>query len=199
MNHFPSWVSNGHGWSCPEGGCLLCRAVDHATACGAVVVAAAGNGHLHAQTLRENGEPLPSGAELLCPGQAKNALTVGAIEKSQTVRLYPLSSRGFPRPGIAKPDLVAPGVDVISTVPIPENGFPCSPLDLFGMGSGTSVATAVVAGAVALLIEKRRTMGLSCTPASIRWDLLSRCVPLPYEEESQEGTARWLDLSTLLP
>lgn len=198
MNHFPSRIPKGHDWPCPEGRCLLCRAVDHATACGAVVVAAAGNGHLRAQALRGHGEPLPPGAELLCPGRAKSALTVGAIEKAKTTRLYPPSSRGAPRPGILKPDLVAPGVDVMSTIPVPEYGASCSPLDLFSLGSGTSVATAVVAGAVALLLEKYRSAGLLWTPASIRQDLLSRCIPLSPEEGSSDGTgAGRLDLSTL--
>lgn len=200
MNHFPSRMAKGHDWRCPEGRCLLCRAVDHATACGAVVVAAAGNGHLRAQSLRDREEPLPLGSELLCPGRAKSALTVGAIEMAaQTARLYPPSSRGLPQSGAVKPDLVAPGVDVMSTVPLPEHGPPCSPLDLFGLGSGTSVATAVVAGAVALLIETHRSAGLPWTPASIRQDLLSLCIPLPHEGDLREGAgAGRLDLSTLL-
>lgn len=199
MNHFPSRMPDGHGWPCLESRCLLCRAVDHATACGAVVVAAAGNGHLRAQALRDREEPLPPGAELLCPGRAKSALTIGAIEMAaRTARLYPPSSRGFPKPGVAKPDLVAPGVDVMSTVPVPEHGPPCGPLDLFSIGTGTSVATAMVAGAVALLIEKRRSAGLPRTPASIRRDLLSCCIPLSLEEGAPEGAgAGRLDLSAL--
>ena len=199
INHFSPRTSNGHGWSCPEGSCLLCRAADHATACGAVVIAAAGNEHLRVQALREDGRPLPPNAELLCPGQAKSVLTIGAVEKVQTARLYPPSSRGFACPRFTKPDLVAHGVDIMSTVPVPEHEPPYSSLELYGLSSGTSVATAMVAGAVALLIERYRSAGLTWTPARIRRELLSHCVPLFHDEESREayGAGR-LDLSSLL-
>jgi len=199
MNHFSSRTPNGHGWPCPEGRCLLCRAADHATACGAVVVAAAGNEHLRVQALHKDESSLPPNAELLCPGQAKSVLTVGAIEKAQTARLYPPSSRGFARPGVRKPDLVAPGVGIMSTVPLPEHGPPYSSLELYGLSSGTSVATAMVAGAVALLIERYRSTGVTWTPALIRRDLLSHCEAPVHDEELREayGTGS-LDLSTLL-
>jgi hypothetical protein len=67
----------------------------------------------------------------------------------------------------------------MSTVPVPEHGPPWNPLDLFGMASGTSVATAVVAGEAALRIEKRRCAGLPWTPGEIRRELLSRRLLLP--------------------
>ncbi|HEX9944729.1 MAG TPA: S8 family serine peptidase [Thermoanaerobaculia bacterium] len=200
LNRFPVTSYGGHGWVCVDGRCILCRAVDHATACGAVVVAAAGNGHLRAQALLDAGEELSAGTELLCPGQARSAVTVGAFEKEPVARLYPRSSRGPAGHGSPKPDLVAPGVDVTSTIPVPAGEVEPNPFDLFGLGSGTSVATAVVAGAVALLIERRRSAALPWSPAEIREELLGRCVrPLNACLDDLPGAvgAGVLDLSRL--
>jgi serine protease AprX len=199
LNRFPRNSLDGHGWICDDGRCVLCRAVDHATACGALVVAAVGNGHLRAQALRREGLSLSPGIELLCPGQARGALAVGALDKAPFAgRLYPRSSRGLAGHGALKPDLVAPGVDVLSTVPIPVGDDSMSPGRLFGFGSGTSVATAVVAGALALLVERRRAQGLPCSPAEIRHEVLGRCVrPVDATRVSNGGGAGVLDLSRL--
>ena len=197
LNRFPTISPDGHGWICDDGRCVLCRAVDHATACGALVVAAVGNGHLRARALRREGLDLPPGIELLCPGQARGALAVGALDKEPFAgRLYPRSSRGPAGHGARKPDLVAPGVDVLSTIPVPEE--PASTLGLFGYGSGTSVATAVVAGALALVVERRRAQGLACSPADVRTELLSRCVRSPDSAIGPDAAgAGVLDLSRL--
>lgn len=171
LNRFPKSSPDGHGWICDDGLCVLCRAVDHATACGALVVAAAGNGHGRAQALQRKGWDLPAGTELLCPGQARGALAVGALDKAPfSGRLYPRSSRGSAGHRAPKPEIVAPGVDVISTIPLSDPGT------LFGYGSGTSVAAAVVSGALALLLERRHSQGLPCSPAEVRNELLHQCV-----------------------
>lgn len=190
LNRFPSTSPGGHGWICDDGRCVLCQAVDHAASCGALVVAAVGNGHLRARALRREGLDLPAGVELLCPGQAKGALAVGALDKAPFAeRLYPPSSRGPAGHGSPKPDLVAPGVDVVSTLPLP---------DLSGYGSGTSVAAAVVSGALALLLERRRARGLPCSPAEIRYELLHQCVrPLDAALCPDGAGAGALDLSGL--
>jgi serine protease AprX len=156
-----------HQWECPDGHCLLCRAVDHAVACGAIVVAAAGNLH------RRTAESRPP-TELLCPAQARSALTVGAVESLSFPKLYNPSSRGPTAYDQPKPNLVAPGGGVLSTVP----AIPGEQRDsaLFKRESGTSVASAVVAGAVALLIEKRQREGKAWTPEEIHEELLSRYV-----------------------
>lgn len=182
LNRFPRTSPGGHGWVCEGGRCVLCQAVDHAAACGALVVAAVGNEHLHARGLAREGGDLPDDIELLCPGQARGALAVGTLDKAPfSGRLEPRSSRGRTGDGALKPDLVAPGVDVLSTVPMPAR---------LGFGRGSSVATAVVAGALALLVERRRALGLSCAPAEVRRELLQSCVrPL--------DAGRVLDLSRL--
>lgn len=177
LNHLAA-AQKGHNWTCPDGRCILCRAVDNAVGCcGVIVVASAGNEHLRAEALRaEHGASLDT--ELLCPGQARAAITVGAVQKSARAGLYPCSSHGPTSFGCPKPDLVAPGVDVTSTIPVPTRDgiHQESVFSLFGIGSGTSVSTAVVAGVVALLIEKRKKAGNAWTPEEIRSELLTRCV-----------------------
>jgi len=176
----------GHGWTCPNGDCILCRAADHAARCGAVVVTAAGN--QHRSKVSSRGTPR---TELLCPGQARRAITVGATEKAPTAELYPLSSHGPTAYGLPKPDLVAPGVDVISTI----LGDGTNEDHLFSLGSGTSVSAAVVAGAVALLIEARKRRGEAWTPEEIRSELLGRCVRRLEGELPNAAGAGCLDLS----
>jgi subtilisin family serine protease len=200
LNRFPATSPNGHGWTCDDGRCVLCRAVDHATACGALVVAAVGNGRLQAQALRRGGLDLPAGIELLCPGQAREALAVGALDKEPFAgRLYPRSSHGPASHGAPKPDIVAPGVDVISTLPVPDREIESSTLALFGYGSGSSVATAVVAGALALLVERRRARGLPCSAAEVRKELLHQCVrPLDAILCPDAAGVGRLDLSCLV-
>jgi subtilisin family serine protease len=96
---------------------------------------------------------------------------VGALESLSFPKLYGPSSHGPTAYGLQKPDLVAPGGGVLSTVP----AVPGEQRDsaLFKRESGSSVAAAVVAGAVAVLIEKRRREGKSWVPEEIREELLS--------------------------
>ncbi|GAC1430815.1 MAG: S8 family serine peptidase [Thermoanaerobaculia bacterium] len=79
---------------------------------------------------------------------AKNVLAVGAVDSSRQIASF--SSRGPTRDGRVKPDLVAVGVGVYSTKP--SNDYESL--------SGTSMASPVVTGSSALLVEQwRRTFG----------------------------------------
>ena len=86
---------------------------------------------------------------------------------------------------------------MISTVPVSSAGAPQSAFASFSLGSGTSVASAMVAGAVALLIEKKRRAGRDWTPAEIKSELLTRCVRRLDHEPTEAVGAGCLDLSLL--
>ena len=137
------------------------RAVDHAVAAGVVVCVAAGNtGEFHSIGS-------PAGAAL--------AITVGASDGDSAIAEF--SSRGpSTGNGAIKPDLVAPGVGIFSTVP----GGQYAPL------SGTSMATPYVAGLAALLREEHPDW----TPARVKAALVATAAPFPSEETMTQGGGR---------
>lgn len=200
FNHLPRWSRGGHGWSCPDGRCPLCTAVDNAVAFGKIVCVAAGNEHLRAETLRNFGDGDKFDTELGCPGQSRSAITVGALTK-RTFMPAPFSSHGPTSFGAPKPDLAGPGVNVISTVPAPRNadgtlvGNP-SRADLFDRKSGTSMATPIVSGAAALIIQARRQAGLPVTPTDIRQALLDDAVIAPAIPNPQVVGVGRIELSS---
>ncbi|MGZ8781210.1 MAG: S8 family peptidase, partial [Thermoanaerobaculia bacterium] len=139
----------------------MARAVDAATAAGVIVVVAAGNaGEFHT---------------IGSPGVAATAITVGAWESATTIADF--SSRGpANRSGAIKPELLAPGVSILSTV---LNGE-------FGHSSGTSMAAPYVAGVAALL----RAEHAEWTPARVKAALVSTALPIATEEVMSQGTGR---------
>jgi serine protease AprX len=201
FNHLPTWSSNGHGWSCSDGRCPLCTAVDNASALdNAVVVVAAGNEHERAEALRKWGYGLSFDTELGCPGHARSAVTVAALTKNLFLPA-PFSSHGPTAYGSDKPDLAAPGVNITSTIPVPRlpNGQPeknPSRSKLFGRKSGTSMATPIVAGAAALLVQMAQQKGIPWTSNSIKRRLMTDAV-LPVSGGPAVTGAGRLDLSGL--
>lgn len=79
------------------------------------------------------------------PATAKNIISVGAVHINPT-QMAPFSNVGPTADGRLKPEIVAPGVSVKST--IPGNSYQEM--------NGTSMATPVVSGVLALLMERTK-------------------------------------------
>lgn len=126
----------------------LSQAVDNAVKSGVVVAVAAGNSG-------------PDFSSIGSPGDARLALTVGATDNDRSLMSW--SSRGPTLDGRQKPDVLAPGYGIMSSVPGGK----------FDTMSGTSMATPHVAGLAALLVQATHAEpllireGLKKTAASV--------------------------------
>lgn len=130
---------------------------------GITVVAAAGNSGPEYQTIKS-------------PGVSSQIITVGGFDDNRFddgkfnenfFELAKFSSRGpaFQR---YKPDLVAPGVDIIS----------CGLKEYYTKLSGTSVATPMIAGIALLLLERNPNL----KPNEIKRKILSSCRPISFNK-----------------
>lgn len=125
--------------------------------------------------------------------QAKNVLVVGASENprpgfggdaDRATEVAAFSSRGPAADGRIRPDLVAPGTAVISTTSaLTQSQFKPNPR--YAVLSGTSQATAVAAGAAALLREYlERVQGIQPSAALLRALLINGARPLAGGREA---------------
>ena len=153
-------LSLGHPVLEPAADDPLVQAVERASAAGIIVVASAGNFGQKPDS-DENGY-----AGITSPGDAPSALTVGALRTNDTEtrdddRIAAFSSRGptwFD--GLIKPDILAPGYGLVAITNPYSTLYARANLRADVPGylrlSGTSMATAVTSGVVALVLEAQR-------------------------------------------
>jgi serine protease AprX len=116
----------------------VCDAVNKAVQKGKIVVVAAGNSG-------------PDSGTIGCPSDDQYVITVGATDKSDNIASF--SSRGPCDAGCQKPEVCAPGVNIISCRASGTNDQKA--IDTYYLSeSGTSMATPMVSGCCALMVQK---------------------------------------------
>jgi serine protease AprX len=153
----------------------MCEAVERAVKAGITVVAAAGNFGRKADGTSVYGA-------ITTPGNSPYALTVGAVDTRGTAKrsddtLAPYSSKGPTQYDfVLKPDLVAPGSHIVSAEAAggylaktyPDRHVAGTGANAYMQLSGTSMATGVVSGAVALLLEDRPALSPADAKAALQ-------------------------------
>lgn len=157
----------------------LVKAVEAAWDQGIVITIAAGN----------NG-PTPS--SVTSPGTSRKVITVGTSDDYKEIivssnSLVNFSGRGPTPECIVKPDVVAPGANIISCLtPTPANSRLTSEESKiinkhYLQLSGTSMSTPIVTGAIALLLEKYPSL----VPDDVKFMLKKCAVNLNYPKNQQ--------------
>jgi serine protease AprX len=164
-------LSLGHPVAEPAATDPLCIAVERAVKAGIVVVASAGN-----YGVTSTGAPILGG--ITSPGNTPAAITVGALDTKGTADrsddiVAPYSSKGPTRFDFTvKPDVVAPGTRIVSLEAnasyiartYPQYHVAGTGSNAYLRLSGTSMATGVVSGGVALLLNAEPSL----TPAQVK-------------------------------
>jgi subtilisin family serine protease len=132
---------------------LVVKALEGAAAAGVIPVVAAGNDF----------EDFGRGS-VGSPGNAPSAITVAASTKAGVIASFS-SSGPTPVSAQMKPDVTAPGADIVSSVP-PDQGT-------WSSFNGTSMASPHIAGGAALLKQRHPTW----TVAQIKSALVQTAVP----------------------
>jgi serine protease AprX len=154
-------LSLGHPIFEPAASDPLVQAVERASKAGVIVVAAAGNNGKNPAT------GLPGYAGINSPGNAPSAITAGAVNIQGTVahgddRIPDYSSSGPTwYDALVKPDVVSPGHNIVAVAAKNSYLYKTYPQlksedAEYMILSGTSMASAVTTGSIALLLEANR-------------------------------------------
>lgn len=145
---------------------------------------------------------------LSSPSTAKNAITVGATENNrpdlgdlsnEINKVAFFSSRGNTSDGRIKPDVVAPGANVLSTKSSLAQGT--GPYNnAYWYMSGTSMATPITAGAVALIRQfYTEKLGITPKPSLLKATLINGAQDLGYGYPSRDQGWGRANLNSLFP
>lgn len=155
---------------------ILVKAVNQLWDEGLVVVTAAGNKG-------------PNSRTILSPGISRKVITVGCSNDNQTVEIdgefrINYSSRGPTMACIVKPDVLAPGGNIISC--LSNTAYECGEkIDMkdcrYGSKSGTSMSTPMVSGAIALYLQSYP----EATPNEVKEALSQSCDDLGLHPNRQ--------------
>lgn len=176
----------------------LVLAVERASRAGIIVVVAAGNYG------RDPTTGLPAYAGITSPGNAPSAITVGALDTKDTIDrgddTIPIYSSRGPTwyDAYAKPDLVAPGHRLVSVAALESTlylnyphlrvGETAGEIARYFRLSGTSMATAVTSGTVALMLdaagEDRKFFKPNLVKALLEWS----AIPMAGYDTLTQGT-----------
>jgi subtilisin family serine protease len=143
----------------------LCDMVNAVAEMGRIVVVAAGNDG-------------PQDGTIGSPAAAEGALTVGAT--LDAARMAQFSSRGPTLDGRVKPEIVAPGNNIIAAR---ASGTSLgSPVDAtYTQSMGTSMAAPHAAGVCALILAVNRSL----KPDDVKWILMDTAVDLGVSQNAQ--------------
>lgn len=165
----------------------LVKAVEKAWDLGLVITIAAGN----------NG---PNKSTISSPGISRKVITIGASDDNKSTKVWGntlinFSGRGPTLECIVKPDVLAPGVNIVSCLPstVSKQSKDLDVIDknYFSL-SGTSMSTPIVTGAIALLLQKHDTL----KPDDVKLMLKKCCIDLNLPK-NQQGWG-FIDVNKLL-
>ena len=150
----------------------LVKAVEAFWDAGILVVVAAGN----------NG---PNPGSITSPGISRKIITVGAADDNQQLEIWGsqmvhFSGRGPTAECIVKPDLLAPGANIISCLGVEFRDQDIVDKHYLKL-SGTSMATPMISGALALLLQKHPNID----PNTAKYLLKQSCSSLGFPGNHQ--------------